>query len=148
MIATSQVRVLIAVGVFEVGQPAARSSPSAASSASRSLSATSWCTRAGESPIAAARVRIEILSAQAETSARVRSRSACSSRYAARKTRASTLSVPPGRRDPLTDRHPASLPSTFRKLDAVTVLRPRLLAAALQRLAGEKHRSVQGAVAR
>jgi len=92
-------------------------------------------------------VRIEILSAQAETSARVRSRSACSSRYAARKTRASTLSVPPGRRDPLTDRHPPSLPVAFRKLDAVAVLIARLLPAPLQRLAGEKHRSVQGAVA-
>ena len=37
-----------------------------------------------------ARVRIEIPSARAETSAHVRSRSACSSRHAARETRAST----------------------------------------------------------
>ena len=44
----------------------------------------------GDSPIAAARVRIEIPSARAETSAHVRSRPAWSSRHAARETRAST----------------------------------------------------------
>jgi hypothetical protein len=72
------------------GQPAARSSPSAASSASRSVSATSWCTRDGDGPAAAASLRIEIPSARAETSACTRSCSACSSRHAARQTRAST----------------------------------------------------------
>jgi len=58
------------------GQPAARSSPSAASSASSSAAATSWCTREGDSPIAAARARIEIPSARAETSAHVPGRPA------------------------------------------------------------------------
>jgi len=77
-------------GSSGAGQPPARSSPSAAITASRAASATIWCTREGESPIAVARVRIEIPSARAETIARVRSRSACSSRHAARETRAST----------------------------------------------------------
>ena len=44
----------------------------------------------GDSPIAVARVRIEIPSTRAETSAHVRSRSACSSRHAARETRVKT----------------------------------------------------------
>ena len=90
VIATVQVSVLIAVGSSGAGQPAARSSPSAAITASRSVSATSWCTREDDSPIAVARVRIEIPSARAETSAHVRSRSACSSRHAARETRVRT----------------------------------------------------------
>ena len=89
VIAAVQVSVLIAAGVSGAGQPAARSSPSASSSASRPAAATSWCTREGDSPAAAARVRIEIPSARAETSAHVRSRSAWSSRHAARETRAS-----------------------------------------------------------
>ena len=63
VIATVQVSVLIAVGVFgRPASPAARSSSSAASSASsasRSASATIWYTREGDSPIAAARIRIE-----------------------------------------------------------------------------------------
>jgi hypothetical protein len=46
-----------------------------------------WCTRAGESPAAAASVRIETPSARAEASAQLRSRSACSRRHAARDTR-------------------------------------------------------------
>jgi len=50
----------------------------------------SWCTGEGDSPIAAARVRIEIASARSEISAQVCSRSACSSRHAARTTRANT----------------------------------------------------------
>jgi hypothetical protein len=65
-------------------QPAARNSPSAAGSASRSAAAAIWCTRESDSPAAADRVRIEIPSARAETGAHVRSRSACSSRHAAR----------------------------------------------------------------
>ena len=36
---------------------------------------------------------------------------------------------PPGRLDPLADRHPPSLPAAFRKLDAVAVLTARLLPA-------------------
>jgi hypothetical protein len=43
-----------------------------------------WCTRAGESPAAAASVRIETPSARAEASAQACSRSACSRRQAAR----------------------------------------------------------------
>jgi hypothetical protein len=49
-----------------------------------------WCTRAGESRDAAGSVRIETLSARAEASAQVRSRSACSRPHAARDTRCST----------------------------------------------------------
>jgi len=45
---------------------------------------------AGESPAAAASVRIETPSARAEASAQARSRSACSRRQAARDTRCST----------------------------------------------------------
>ncbi len=91
VIAAVQVGVLIAAGVFGgAGQPVARSSPSAAITASRWASATIWCTREGDSPIAVARVRIEIPSARAETSAHVRSRPAWSSRHAARETRVRT----------------------------------------------------------
>ena len=89
-LAAVQFRVVIAIGVFRAGQPAARNSPSTASSASRSASATIWCTREGDSPIAVASVRIEIPSARADANAQLRSRSACSSRHAARETRAST----------------------------------------------------------
>jgi len=46
-------------GSSGAGQPSARSSPSAASSASRPASATSWCTRYGDSPPAAASLRIK-----------------------------------------------------------------------------------------
>jgi hypothetical protein len=49
-----------------------------------------WRTRAGESPAAAASVRIEIPSARAEAGAQLRSRSACSRRHAVRETRVST----------------------------------------------------------
>jgi hypothetical protein len=73
-------------------------------------------------------VRIEIPSARAEASAHVRSRSAWSSRHAARETRQHPP-LPPGRLDPLTDRHSPSLPAAFRKLDAVAVLMARLLPA-------------------
>jgi thiamine pyrophosphate-dependent acetolactate synthase large subunit-like protein len=48
-----------------------------------SASATSWCTREGDSPAAAACLRIEIPSARAETSAHVRFRSACSTGWTA-----------------------------------------------------------------
>ena len=37
--------------------------------------------------------------------------------------------LPPGRLDPLADRHPPGLPAAFRKLDAVAVLAARLLPA-------------------
>jgi len=47
-------------------QPAARSSPSPESSPSRSAPAVIWCTRAGESPAAAASVRIERVSVHIE----------------------------------------------------------------------------------
>jgi hypothetical protein len=66
-------------------QPASRSSPSAAPSASTSVAAI-WCTRDGDSPAALARGRIETPWARAEASAHRRSRSACSSRHAARET--------------------------------------------------------------
>jgi hypothetical protein len=77
-------------GSSGAGQPAARSSPSAAPRTSRSASATSWCTREDDSPAAAANLRIEIPLAWAETSAHVHSRSAYSSRHAARETRVRT----------------------------------------------------------
>ena len=48
-----------------------------------------WCTP-GESPAAAASVRIETPSARAGASARARSRPACSRRHAAGDTRCST----------------------------------------------------------
>ncbi len=116
-------------GSSGAGQPAARSSPSAASSASRSATATSWCTRDGDSPAAAASLRIEIPSARAETSAHVRSRSARSSRHAARQTRASTRCScrPASIRSPIVTR--PTLPAVFRKLDAGAVLMARLLPA-------------------
>ena len=78
------------LGWSGVGQPAARSSPSAASRPSRSTAAAIWCTRAGESPAAAASLRTETPSARAEASAQLRSRPACSRRHAARDTRSST----------------------------------------------------------
>jgi hypothetical protein len=37
--------------------------------------------------------------------------------------------LPPGRLDPLADRHPPSLPAAFRKLDTIAVLTARLLPA-------------------
>jgi len=52
--------------------------------------ATIWCTREDESLTAAASVRMDTPSARADASAQLRSRSACSSRHAARETRAST----------------------------------------------------------
>jgi hypothetical protein len=52
-----------------IRSPAARSSPSAASSASRPAAATIWCTREGDSPTVAARVQTEFPSARAETRA-------------------------------------------------------------------------------
>jgi hypothetical protein len=91
--------------------------------------ATIWCTREGDSPAAAASLRIEISSARAETSARTRSRSACSSRHPARETRGQDSPLAPARLDPLADRHPPILPSAFRKLDAVAVLAGPLLPA-------------------
>ena len=80
----------VACNLAQLAAMLAGSSPTAASSASRSASVTVWCTREGDSPIAVARVRIEIPSARAETSAHVRSRSAWSSRHAARETRVRT----------------------------------------------------------
>ena len=118
-------------GSSGAGQPAARSSPSAMSSASRSAAATSWCTREGNSPTAVARVRIEIPSARAETSAHVRSRSACSSRHPARETRAQDPPLPSARLGPLADRHPPIVPAAFSKPDALAVLTGPLLPAPL-----------------
>jgi hypothetical protein len=90
VIAAVQVSILIAAGVFG-GRPArCPQLTQRRVRASRPASATSWCAREGDSPAAAARARIEIPSARAETSAYVRSRSACSSRHAAWETRAST----------------------------------------------------------
>jgi hypothetical protein len=74
--AAVQVSVLIAVGVFE-GRPAC--CPQLTERRDRGSGAalaTISCTREGDSPPAVARVRIEIPSARAETSAHVRSRSA------------------------------------------------------------------------
>ena len=51
-VAAVQPGVVIPVGVFRGGQPAARNPPSAASSSSMSAAAVIWCTRAGESPAA------------------------------------------------------------------------------------------------
>jgi hypothetical protein len=82
-----------------------------------------------DSPTAVARVRIEIPSARAETSAHVRSRSAWSSRHAARESPRQYPPLPPGRCDSLADRHPPGLPAALRKLDAVAVLTARLLPA-------------------
>ena len=77
-------------GSSGAGQPAARNSPSCASSSSRSAAATIWCTREDESLTAAASARMDTPSARADASAQLRSRSACSSRHAARDTRSST----------------------------------------------------------
>jgi hypothetical protein len=96
---------------------AARRAP--ASSASRSASATSWCTREGDSPIAAARTRIEIPSARAETSAHVRSRPGPLQPPPGTGDPRQDPPLPPARLDPLADRHPPSLPAAFRKLDAI-----------------------------
>ena len=121
-------RLAVAAAVAGLGWPA-RSSPGAASSTSRSAAATSWCTREGDSPIAVARVRIEIPSARAETSAHVRSRSAWSSRPPGPGNPGQDPPPAPGRLDPLADRHPPILPAVFRKLDAVAVLAGPLLPA-------------------
>jgi ABC-type nickel/cobalt efflux system permease component RcnA len=59
-------------------------------SPSKSAPAVIWCTRAGDSPAAAASLRTDTPSARAEASAQMRSRSACSRRHAARDTRRST----------------------------------------------------------
>ncbi len=85
--------------------------------------------REGDSPAAAASLRIETPSARAETSAHTRSRSACSSRHPARETRVRTRRSRRPRLDPLADRHLAILAGAFRKLDAVAVLTARLLPA-------------------
>ncbi len=53
--------------------------------------------------------------------------------------------LPPGRRDPLTDRHSASVPAAFRKLDAVAVLTARLLPAPRELRPG---RTAQPAISR
>jgi len=73
-------------GSSGAGQPAARNSPIAASSSSRPAAATIWCTREDESLTAAASARMDTPSARADASAQLRSRSACSSRHAARDT--------------------------------------------------------------
>jgi len=111
------------------GQPAARSSPSAASSASRPASATSWCTREGDSPAAAARTRIEIpLGAGRDQRPRPFPPGLFQPPRGPGDPRQHPP-FPPGRLDPLADRHPPSLPAVFRKLDAVAVLTARLLPA-------------------
>ena len=71
-------------------QPAARNSPSAASSSSRRRRPRSGYTREDESPAAAASARMDTPSGRADASAQLRSRPACSNRYAARDTRSST----------------------------------------------------------
>jgi hypothetical protein len=81
-------------GSSGAAQAAARSSPRTASSSSGSEAAVIWRTRAGESPAAAASVRIEIPSARAEASVQARSRPACSRRHAA----CDTAAVPAARR--------------------------------------------------
>ena len=71
---------------------------------------------------APARGRIGTPPARAEASAHARSRPACSSRHAARQTRASTRRSRRPRLDLLADRHPPIAPAAFRKLDAAAVL--------------------------
>jgi hypothetical protein len=66
-VALVQLGIVIPVGVFWRGP--ARNSPNSASGSSRSAPVVIWCTRAGESPAAAASVRIETPSAPAEASA-------------------------------------------------------------------------------
>jgi len=78
---------------------------STAPSASRSAPATSWCTREGDTPAAAARVRIEIPSARAETSAGVRSRTALQPPRGPGDP-GQDPPLPPARLDPLVDHHP------------------------------------------
>ena len=90
MIAPVQVSVLIAVRVFG-GRPAR--CPQLTQRRDRGVQVGighELMHPGGGQPIAAARARIEIPPARAETSAHVRSRSARSSRQAARETRAST----------------------------------------------------------
>ena len=90
MIAAVQVSVLVAVRVVG-GRPAC--CPQLAQRRDRGVQVGTGhelVHPGGDSPIAAAKARIEIPSARAETSAHVRSRPACSSRQAARETRAST----------------------------------------------------------
>jgi hypothetical protein len=88
--AAVQVSVLIAVGVFG-GRPACCSQLTERRDRVVQVGIGHDLVHPeGDSPIAVARVRIEIPSARAETSAHVRSRSAWSSRHAARETRAST----------------------------------------------------------
>ena len=91
-----------------------------------------WCTRAGESPAAAASVRIETPSARAEASAQLRSRSACSRRHPARDTRSSTRRSrrQAAIRSVIVTLTPCPcLPAMFSKLDGLTPFLAPLLPA-------------------
>jgi hypothetical protein len=90
-----------------------------------------WCTRAGESPAAAASVRIETPSARAEASAQLRSRSACSSRHAARDTRRSTRRSrrQAAIRSVIATLIPCSRRAVFSKLNSLTYFLAPLLSA-------------------
>jgi len=105
----------------------ARSSPSAASSTCMSASATSWCTREGDSPAAAASLRIEIPSARAETKRPHPFPLGGLQPPCGPGNPGQDSPLAPVRLDPLADRHLHVLPGVFRKLDAVAVLTARLL---------------------
>jgi len=127
VIAAIQVGVLIAVGVFGGGPARCPQLTERRGHGVRVGVGHELVHPEGDSPAAAARVRIEIPPARAETSAHTRSRPACASRHAARETRASTrCSRRPASIRSLIVTRPA-LPAVFRKLDAVAVLTALLL---------------------
>ena len=93
-----------------LASPLLAAPPSAASSASRPASATSWCTQEGDSPIAVARVRIEIPPAGPKPAPMsVPVRPAPAATPPARPV--SGLAAPPACLDPLADPHPPIAPA-------------------------------------
>ena len=110
------------------GQPAARSPQSAASGASRPGGGHDLMNPGRAEPGRRGQGADRDLLGAGPGQRPARSRPACSSRHAARETRARTRrsAGPP---DPPVDRHLAILPAAFRKLDAVAVLTARLLPA-------------------
>ncbi len=130
MIAAVQVSVLIAAGVF--GGPA--SPLPAAHPAPRPARPGRHRPRAGAPGRVTARPPrpghgSRSPSARAETSAHVRFPPGVFQPPRGPGDPRQDPPFPPGRLDPLADRHPPSLPAVFRKLDAVAVLTARLLPA-------------------